>query len=59
MLEELKEKVASIGNDIQSIIQNTKNAVDSDISPEKLAEINNIVRELEKASINLGNTVSK
>lgn len=58
-LEELKEKVASIGNDIQSIIEHTKNAVDSDISPEKLAEINNIVRELEKASINLGNTVSK
>lgn len=58
-LENLKEKVESIGSDIQAILDNTKSAFSGEVSPEKLAEINNIIRELEKASINLGNTVSK
>ena len=58
-LENLKKKVESIGSDIQAILDNTKSAFSGEVSPEKLAEINNIIRELEKASINLGNTVSK
>ena len=31
----------------------------TNISPEKLVKINNIVQELEKATINLGSTVTE
>lgn len=58
-IDELKEKVSDIGKDVQNILSNTNKAIKKDISPEKLLEINNIIKELERATINLGSTVTK
>lgn len=55
--EKLKDKLASIRGEIETVIASAEDAVSGEISPDKLAEINNIVRELEKASLNLGATV--
>ena len=55
--EKLKEKLSSIRGEIETVIASAEDAVSGEISPDKLAEINNIVCELEKASLNLGATV--
>lgn len=55
--EKLKDKLASIRGEIETVIASAEDAVSGEISPDKLAEINNIVCELEKASLNLGATV--
>lgn len=58
-LSNLKDKIDDIEIDIQNILNRTKGKVSDSISPERLAQINNIVLELEKASINLGSTITK
>lgn len=58
-LMSLKDKIDGIETDIQNILDRTKGKMNNDISPERLAQINNIVLELEKASINLGSTITK
>ena len=58
-IDDLKEKVSDVSRDVQSILDNTNKAIDKNISAEKLLEINNIIKELEKATINLGSTVTK
>lgn len=55
--EKLKDKLSSIRGEIETVIASAEDAVSGEISPDKLAEINNIVCELEKASLNLGATV--
>lgn len=55
----LRDKISGIESDIQNILDRTRGKMSSDISPERLAQINNIVLELEKASINLGSTITK
>ena len=49
-----KNNLADIERRLEDIIATAKLAVDADIEPEKMARINNIVLELEKATINLG-----
>ena len=41
-----------------SILENAKNVVDKKASNEKLQQINNIVLEIEKASLNLGSSIT-
>ncbi len=57
-IEELKEKIVSIQSELSSILENTKGVMENDISAEKLQRINNIVLELEKASLNLGSSIT-
>lgn len=49
-----KSNLADIERRLEDIVATAKLAVDEDIDPEKMARINNIVLELEKATINLG-----
>lgn len=56
-IENLKEKLAAIKGEIETVIASAENAVSDEISLEKLTQINNIVQELEKASLNLGASV--
>ena len=58
-LNDLKSKLQEMQNDITNILGRTEDAVEGQITPDKLTEINNIVQELEKASINLGTLVTK
>jgi len=49
-----KDKIADINRRLETILYNTSLAVSHELTPEKLAEINNLVMELEKSSVNLG-----
>ena len=56
-IENLKTKLSSIKGELETVIASAQTAVSDDISLRKLAQINNIVQELEKASLNLGASV--
>jgi len=58
-LNNTRNNLSEIHRGIENILYNAILAVDDDIAPEKLAEINNIVLELEKSAINLGAAVSE
>ena len=53
-IEKLKDKLATLKTDLDTVISSAENVVSKQISLDKLAQINNIVQELEKASLNLG-----
>lgn len=55
----VKLKVATIHDDLETILYNTRQVMAAGITPEKLSEINSIVLELEKATVNLGATITK
>lgn len=58
-LAKTRNNIADIHRRIEDILYNANLAVGSDISPEKLMHIKNIVMELEKSTINLGAAVSE
>lgn len=55
----VRKRLSSIHYELEKILYNTQLAIGSDISPERVAEIGNIVLELEKNSLNLGSAVTK
>lgn len=54
----IKQKLSSIHEALETILYNTELAVDGELSPAQITEINNVVLELEKTTINLGSTVA-
>lgn len=54
----LQDKLAEVEANLSGLLDAARGAVSGEISPEKLAAINNIVQELEKASLNLGSSVT-
>ena len=58
-LEITKNKIADIHRRLETILYNTSLAANTELTPEKLAEINNLVMELEKSSVNLGVAVGE
>ena len=57
-VENLKERITDVEESLQGLLDHTRTAVGGKISPEKLQQINNIVLELEKASLNLGSSIT-
>lgn len=57
-VEELKDKIADIKSELDSVLSSTQGVIENRISVEKLQQINNIVLELEKASANLGSSIT-
>ena len=57
-VNELKEKISDIKLELDSILASTQGVIENRISAEKLQQINNIVLELEKASANLGSSIT-
>ena len=53
-IEKLKDKLATLKSELDTVISSAEDVVSKQISLAKLAQINNIVQELEKASLNLG-----
>ena len=53
-IEKLKDKLATLKSELDTVISSAEDVVSKQISLDKLAQINNIVQELEKASLNLG-----
>lgn len=58
-VSDLKEKITSLKLDLDAILSQATGAVNEDASANKLKEINNIVLELEKATVNLGSSLTK
>ncbi len=58
-IHDVRNKISNIHNDIENILYNADLVMGRNISPDKLIRINNIVQELEKATINLGSTVTE
>ena len=59
VLMEVKLRISGIHDDLEKILYHTRLAMAHDITPERLAEINNLVLELEKNSMNLGSVVTQ
>lgn len=57
-IEELKDKIGVIKSELDSVLSSTQGIIENEISAEKLQQINNIVLELEKASANLGSSIT-
>ena len=58
-IDDLKERLKEMHETLDKVLSNTGDAVGSDASPEKLAEIKNLVASLEKDVLNLGSTITK
>ena len=55
---EMQERMSEVELNIKSVLENAKNVMASEISADKLQQINNILLELEKASLNLGSSIT-
>ena len=58
-LSNLRSKIADIQKGVDNILGQTDSALSKEMSADKLTQINNILQELEKVSLNLGSTVTK
>jgi len=54
----LKDRIANIKAELDNILTSTQGAMEKEISSEKLNSINSIILELEKASVNLGSSIT-
>lgn len=57
-VEKLQNRIAEVESHLKGLLEQAKGTVGGEISPEKLQNINNIVLELEKASLNLGSSMT-
>lgn len=58
-LMKIRERLATIHNDMETILYNTQLAMNGKISSGRLKDINNVVLELEKTTLNLGSIVTQ
>ena len=58
-LTNLRAKITDIQKGVDNILGQTDSALSKEMSADKLTQINNILQELEKVSLNLGSTVTK
>ncbi len=58
-VQKVRNKISDVHSDLESILYNAKMAMQEPISEEKLIQINNIVQELQKATMNLGTAVNQ
>lgn len=55
---DLKERIINVKQELENILTSTQGVMEKDISYEKLNSINDIILELEKASVNLGSSIT-
>ena len=58
-IQEVRNKIAGIHEEIEHILYNADLAMGNNISEDKMIKINNIVQELAKATVNLGSAVTE
>ncbi|MBQ1490162.1 MAG: MBL fold metallo-hydrolase [Eubacterium sp.] len=58
-VQKVRNKISAIHSDLEHILYNASLATESSIPDDKLIKINNIVQELEKATISLGTAVNE
>ena len=57
-MEKTRDRIAKIHDGLEQILYHTQLAMSGELSPQRMVEINNIVMELEKATMNLSSTVT-
>lgn len=55
----IRQRLASIHEELESVLYNSQQSLNQEVSPDRLTEINNLVLELEKNTLNLGATITK
>lgn len=58
-VQEIREQIANIHNQLDHIIYHANMIMNDETSKDKVIKINNMVQELEKATINLGSVVTE
>ena len=58
-LTNLRSKITDIQKGVDNILAQSDSALSKEMTADKLTQINNILQELEKVSLNLGSTVTK
>ena len=58
-IQDVRNKIAGIHEEIEHILYNADLAMGNNISEDKMIKINNIVQELAKATVNLGSAVTE
>ena len=58
-IDDLKLRLMEMKTTLDNVLSNTNETVENTVSPEKLAEIKNLVASLEKDVLNLGSTITK
>lgn len=59
VLSEIRRRVSSVHNALETILYNTQLVVGSNLTPEQIKDINNMVIELEKNTYGLGSVMSQ
>jgi len=59
VIQKIKNKISSVHDDLELILLNTQLAMGKTLTPEQVTEINNIVLELEKNTVNLASIIRK
>lgn len=57
-VESIRARIDSIKKEMENVLTSTHGVLEGKISAEKLNQINNIILELEKASVNLGSSIT-
>ncbi len=55
---DVRDKIASIHNNLETILYNTQLSVADDVSPDRIVQINNLLLMLEKNTLNLGSLIT-
>jgi len=55
---EIRARISQVHENLDGILFNAKQALEEDMTPERVAAINNILLALEKETLNLGSTVT-
>ena len=58
-IQDVRNKIAGIHEEIEHILYNADLAMGNNISEDKMIKINNLVQELAKATVNLGSAVTE
>ena len=58
-IQNVRSRIASIHGALEDVLYNTTTSIQSDITPEQLTKIKNIVAALEKDTMDLGASISK
>ena len=59
-VEIIRKRIADVHSELESVLFQSNQLLDGDkASPERLAELNNLLLELEKNTLNLGSTITK
>jgi metallo-beta-lactamase family protein len=59
-VENIRKRIADVHTELESVLYQSNQLLDGDkASPERIAELNNLLLELEKSTLNLGSTITK